>query len=141
VEELAAQRIEDEEEFYRDFINDSTQLGYTQDELDRVDPGIGDEHRALDTERAIQEALATPILNRQMTNRERKSIESVPGSMRGLGQMHFIRSVIEHHRQGGDADQIEQAYQDLGAQDSLDGHSPAETRRKSYHFYDSDSEE
>jgi hypothetical protein len=27
--------------------------------------------------------------------------------------MHFIRSVIEHHRQGGDADELERGYHDL----------------------------
>lgn len=144
-EEVVAQQIEDDEEFYKDFINDSSQLGYTQDELDRADPDDDHEHRALDTERALQAAFATPILNRQMQNTPRSDNSSVPASVRGLGQMHFIRSVIEHHRQGGSADQIEKAYEELEAQATpatTDGDQASHSgqKRRSYHFDDSDSD-
>ena len=116
-DERLARDIEDEEELHKDFINDSSQLGYTQDEIDRVDVNQNDEHRALDAGRALQDAFATPTLNRQMLQ-ARSDASSLPSSLRGLGQMHFIRSVIEHHRQGGSADEIEQAYHDLKAQET-----------------------
>eukprot|EP00977_Amphora_coffeiformis_P009478 scaffold2192_cov170-Amphora_coffeaeformis.AAC.12 len=120
-EELARDIAEEEEEFHKDFINDSTQLGYaTQDALDRLDSLEEDEHRAFDAEQALKSAYATPVLNRQMRQprgaRWSDVNENLPASLRGVGQMHFIRSVIEHHRQGGDADQIEQAYKELEMQ-------------------------
>lgn len=117
-EALVRDIAEDEEEFHKDFINDSTQLGYaTQDDLDRLDPQGEDGHRAFDAQQARKTVFATPVLNRQMAqtrgNRWSDVNETAPASLRGLGQMHFIRSVLEHHREGGDADQIEQAYREL----------------------------
>lgn len=145
-DERLAREIEEEEEFHKDFINDSTQLGYTQDELDRIDPDRDDEHRVLDAERAMKDTFATPVLNRQM-GRARKGrlsdASSVPSEVRGLGQMHFIRSVIEHHRQGGDADAIEQAYHEAEAQATqVDDtrSSPPSKRRRNVFADDSDSE-
>ena len=46
-----------------------------------------------------------------------------------LGKMHFVRSVLEHHKNGGDADEIERAYQQLEKEaaenDSDEGDSAA----------------
>jgi len=150
-EELARDIAEEEEEFHKDFINDSTQLGYaTQDDLDR----LGEvEQRAFDTELALKNAYATPVLNRQMRQprgaRWSDVNETLPASLRGVGQMHFIRSVIEHHRQGGDADQIEQAYKEIEMQATpadeqqlrrVAKAAAASNRRKTSHFPESDSE-
>jgi hypothetical protein len=99
--------IEEEEEFNKDFVNDSTQLGYTQDELTRVDPNACHDdtaHRAVDSERERMRQFATPVLNRRMkanTKSEWSATQSsAAGSEKGLGNMHFISSVIENHRQG-----------------------------------------
>jgi hypothetical protein len=118
-DDLAA--IEEEEEFARGFINDSSQLGYTQDELERVDPEACHDdtiHRAVDVERERKRQFATPVLNRRMkanTNKSEWSAtqSSTAGSEKGLGNMHFIRSVLEHHRQGGEAEDIENVYHEL----------------------------
>ena len=119
---------EDEEEFARDFINDSSQLGFTLDELDRADLDTDihgySTHRALDLEREREGQFATPALNRQMLNRQSNSpwsatSGSVLDSGRGLGKMHFIRSVLEHHRNGGRAEEIEEFYQQLEKGESV----------------------
>ena len=125
-EEEEAQRIE-EEEFNSSFINDSSQLGYTQDALDRVDLHEDVDasiHRELDAQDARNQQFATPILNRRMVanstsgNSQSDSCpwteSPVSDSQRGLGGMHFIRSVLEHHRNGGNADDIEQMYHKIG---------------------------
>jgi hypothetical protein len=134
--------IEEEEEFHRSFINDSTQLGYTPDPLDKVDPHAADDavYRELDFERAKEHALSTPILNRRMRRRTASGDVqlSAPDTAQGLGSMHFIRryvlftffygvtqsqirthsvyllySVIEFHRNGGDAEELEEAYNQI----------------------------
>ena len=95
-----------------------------------MDPDRDDEHRALDSEREMKGMFATPMLNRQMLrggDGRLSDASSVPSAMRGLGQMHFIRSVIEHHRQGGDdqagdfldflsSDQVRAAFDEAGFQ-------------------------
>lgn len=113
-EEKEMQAIEEEEEELAEgFINDSSQLGYTQDELDFVDPGDdGMVQRALDNERERMRQFATPMMNRLMM-RQSDTPASAPDSDKGLGRMHFIRSVLEHHRQGGRAEDIEEVYQQL----------------------------
>jgi hypothetical protein len=55
---------------------------------------------------------ATPMMNRLMM-RQSDTPASAPDSDKGLGRMHFIRSVLEHHRQGGRAEDIEEVYQQL----------------------------
>lgn len=106
---------EEEEEFAKSFINDSSQLGCTQDELDaRADVAT---HRALDVERERMRQFATPVLNQRTREAVYSEGSDTPASgsdsMRGLGKMHFIRSVLEHHRQGGRAEDIETFYQQL----------------------------
>jgi hypothetical protein len=128
-EEAEARRIEDEEGLSQDsFINDNVDLTqhFSQDELGEVDPDAADgqvdySHRALDAQRALQNQFSTPLFNRRMRGQGHEE-SSVPSSQRGLGQMHFIRSVLEHHRQGGDAEEIEQLYHQL---EQEDGASPA----------------
>jgi hypothetical protein len=103
---------EDEAELAEGFINDSSQLGYTQDELD-IDPlDDGVTHRALDNERERMRQFSTPMMNRLMM-RQSDTPASAPDSDKGLGRMHFIRSVLEHHRRGGRAEEIEELYQQL----------------------------
>jgi len=113
---------EEEEELANGFINDSSQLGFSQDDLDRADPDTdahGNEtHRAFDLERERKRQFATPALNRRILDQQENSqwseaSASVPDSDRGLGKMHFIRSVLDHHRNGGRAEEIEQFYQQL----------------------------
>lgn len=118
-------RIDMEEAmFAKGFINDSSQLGYTQDELDRLD--LDDtNHRALDAAREAANLFATPMLNRRML----KSGESSGrGSDQGLGKMNFIRSVLEHVRQGGDVDDIENFYQEAVGEDDDDDEDETEVR-------------
>ena len=96
------------------FINDSSQLDFTQDILDTLEcdksqvsnsSGTLALHRRMMKEQ--NETFATPILAR---NRNRSTQLSLPSSEKNLGKMHFIRSVIEHHRQGGNANEIESEY-------------------------------
>ena len=133
-EEDEARRIEEEEAFHDDFINDSSQLGYTQDDLDRL--GLSENvetpiesgaiHRRVDAMKERMNQFATPIFNRRMLKHGRGRQNATPGSIsnewdqptphsapssqKGLGNMHFIRSVLEHHRNGGEADAIEEMY-------------------------------
>jgi hypothetical protein len=151
-EEDEARRIEEEEAFYKDFINDSSQLGApTQpDALDRL--GLSENaptpcldetgaiHRRVDAMREKANQFATPVFNRRMRKHARgrendthldtsqqwdePTPASEPSSSKGLGNMHFIRSVLEHHRNGGEADDIEDMYHTV-AQDA----SPLEEER------------
>jgi len=102
--------IEDEEADLSNFINDTSQLGFSQDHLGRIEGE--DCHLAVDHMKAKAEQFATPMLNRQMKRPESPS-PAQPDSARGLGKMHFIRSVLEHHKQGGRAEEIEQLYHEL----------------------------
>ena len=96
------------------FINDATELTQhlSQDHLASVDPDACEEtsfrHRALDAQRAIAQQYMTPLLNRRMTRPHDSAFSS--SSQKGLGNMHFVRSVLEHHRQGGTAEDIEACY-------------------------------
>jgi PHD-finger len=90
-------------------------------------------HRTLDMDRERRLAFATPALTRRQhrRNRLRSNRESLatlsssattatpasaPSSIKGLGRMHFVRSVLEHHRRGGDADDVEALYRNLERQ-------------------------
>jgi hypothetical protein len=109
-------RLDQEEAiFAQGFINDSSQLGYTQDELDLLDPDSKiSNHRELDSARERANIFATPLLNRRMMKSSDTSGRRSSQSEQGLGKMHFIRSVLEHLRQGGDANDIEDFYQQVG---------------------------
>ncbi len=92
------------------FINDSSQLGYTQG----FSPSQGhlDLHnwQQIDADQFREDSFSTPIFNR----RQRQTFsQNLPSSEKGIGKMHFIRSVIDHHRQGGDVNDIEKEYQSL----------------------------
>lgn len=107
------------------FINDSSQLGFTQDDLDRLvcsdsvqkssDEGGASLYRQVDMMHVHEDAFATPLLKRR--NPEHTQM-SIPSSDRNLGKMSFIRSVIEHHREGGDADELEQGYHEIMKQNA-----------------------
>jgi PHD-finger len=118
-EERNALEIEEEEKEFSSFINDSSQLGLTQDELDRVEPSERNNslHRALDIEHERKHQFDTPRLNRLICNADRSPYlgtqSSGPESIRDLGKMHFIRSVLVHHRNGGSAEDIENFYRDM----------------------------
>jgi hypothetical protein len=93
------------------FIDDSTQLLYSQYPLSApesaISPGCDDGdvmlHRRVNNELEKSKLFATPILNRRM----RRSPGCSGESLAGLGNMCFIRSVIEHYRQGGGMTQVE----------------------------------
>lgn len=133
-EEDEARRIE-EEEALNGFINDSSQMGsMTQDDLGRLGLSENSEtpvesgavHRRVDVMRERQNQFKTPVFNRRMlkhargrdtTNQpstsqawDQPTPASEPSSQKGLGNMHFIRSVLEHHRNGGEADDIEEMF-------------------------------
>jgi hypothetical protein len=126
-EEDAIKQIE-EDESNSSFINDSSQLGYTQDDLDQlnadevvrevnVNPDDSLLHRQLNHQRSVEEQFKTPVFNRRMM---RQSLsQNAPLSQRGLGNMNFIKSVLEHHRQGGDSNDIEDEYHRLAGSNSL----------------------
>jgi hypothetical protein len=102
------------------FINDSTQLRYTPDTLDQVDPGVNDNmlNQKLDNKREHVLQFATPMLNHRMRQRKENSQwsstpQSAPDSEKGLGNMHFICIVLEHHRNGGSAEDIEELYKQV----------------------------
>ena len=89
-EEADALAMEEEEvELANSFINDSSQLGYTQDALDRADSDDGDDrhgtssHRALDLEREQRREFATPALHRRVRERhENNNNNNVSGRKR-----------------------------------------------------------
>ena len=114
-ETAQVEAMEEQELLESSFINDSSQLGFSPDSLDRVLPDDGANHQALDNERARAAQFSTPLLNRRMRGAGNRDswLESAPDSASGLGNMHFLRSVIEHHKQGGGAEEIEQAYNHL----------------------------
>ena len=150
-EEDEARRIEEEEAFYDEFINDSSQLGrLTQDELDRL--GLGEHaesqdrsgaiHRQVDVMRERMHQFATPIFNRRMRKHGRGRIDdstrastaqswdeptpaSEPSSQKGFGNMHFVRSVLEHCRNGGAAEDIEEMYNMVARESSPFAEDPA----------------
>ena len=127
-EEAALKQIEDEEMSHDSFINDTSQLGYSQDELDHVNAdaevelcdGGDDVHRQFNHQVDIDNQWKTPVLNRRMREEEptSESQEYTQSSdQKGLGRMNFIRSVLEHHRAGGDADALEDEYHRLAEND------------------------
>ena len=134
-EEEEVRRIEEEEADSQDsFINDNDVLSqhFSQDNLGEIDPdaaaitdgrhfdevrggaaaGELNSHRALDALRERENRFKTPNFNRRMM-RPFSDSSTTPSSAGGLGNMNFIRSVLEHHRRGGDCDQIEAEYQRL----------------------------
>ena len=133
LEERQVRAIEEEEdELAGDFINDTSQLGFSPDNLDSLpseqSQGFIDTtattHRVLDMEREKALQFATPVLNRRMVQHRDTDegsydscgppdLPTAPDSTRGLGNMNFVRSVLEHHRKGGSTDEIEAFYQEL----------------------------
>jgi len=127
--------LEAEEHSQSSFINDSSQLGYTQDDLGRLedtsatpvaaslsqyhDHNDDTVHRRLDNDRARQHQFATPLLNRKMT-RHSLTPADAPSSEKGLGNMHFVRSVLEHHKNGGDVNDIEREFHRLQREVEVD---------------------
>ncbi len=92
--------------FSDSFINDSSQLGYTQDDLDRVnadavaddcDHGESYHHRQINHQQEMSDFWKTPVFNRRMLKTTNESQDSEP-SQKGLGNMNFIRSVLDHYR-------------------------------------------
>jgi hypothetical protein len=102
-------RLKEEEEFAKGFINDSSQLGYTQDELELVDPKAYHDdtvYRGVDIVRKRKRQFETPVLNRCMEVNTNKSEwlatqSSTVGSEKGLSNFYLICSVFELHCQGG----------------------------------------
>ncbi len=90
------------------FINDSSQLGISQDQDLSQDQNITS-HRQVDALNVEQSLYSTPMLRRknQLTQ------SCIPSSEKALGKMNFIKSVLEHHRKGGDSNDIEREYNRL----------------------------
>ena len=121
--ETLLRQVDEDELSHDSFINDSTHLTqhFSQDILAGVDPDVSIDidfqHRALDAERDRENQFKTPVLNRQMKRIDDSQLSST-SSQRGLGNMHFIRSVLEHHRQGGRAEEIEGLYHKVAQEES-----------------------
>eukprot|EP00986_Skeletonema_menzelii_P018968 scaffold27039_cov150-Skeletonema_menzelii.AAC.1 len=121
---------EDDDDMSNDgFINDTSQLGYSQDDLDRLNESVEDcdleesdvLHRQLNHQQSVNNQFKTPVFNRRMQlSTSEQSQTSLPPSQRGLGNMNFIRSVIDHCRKGGDSDEIEAEYHRLVGESSQD---------------------
>lgn len=113
----ALEAIEGEEADISGFINDSSQLGYSPDALDEAEPtSRGDAvHQAVDNERLRAHQFATPLLNRRMQDAKSQDSwnKNAPDSATGLGNMHFIQSVIQRHEEGRRAEDIERLYNDM----------------------------
>ena len=121
-EEESISRIEHEEGLSNDsFINDTSQLGHSsQDSLEKADAKLaeGVMHRELDTKKNLEGLISTPILNRRMKKKKKEIEWDTPSpmtprsreSLKGLGNMHFVRSVIEHHKKGGESTELEKEY-------------------------------
>ena len=89
------------------FINDSSQLGYTQDDLDRVnadshtdecDLGETYHYRQINHQKDMSDFWKTPVFNRRMLKAATSESQDSEPSQKGLGNMNFIRSVLDHHR-------------------------------------------
>jgi len=122
-----ARVIEFAEEEHDSFINDSSQLGSFRDSLDRFDNtsilsstrkdgfnAVSIYHQ-LDFEEMRANEFSTPVLNRRILHKNQSwssglSTSNLESSTKGLGSMHFIRSVINHHKCGGDADGLESEF-------------------------------
>ena len=148
-EDSEIKAIEDEEISHDSFINDTSQLGHTQDALDLVENGDANEpvsplhhdlncallHRNIDNEKEHQEIFATPVLNRRIKHKmSQNTPPSASFSQKGLGKMHFIKSVIEHHKAGGDAKAIEDFYNNIEQEskdnDVIEGRIETETTQR-----------
>eukprot|EP00934_Nitzschia_sp_Nitz4_P000231 Nitzschia sp. Nitz4//scaffold226_size53432//45759//49904//NITZ4_006708-RA/size53432-processed-gene-0.27-mRNA-1//1//CDS//3329542772//231//frame0 len=144
-EEDEIRRLEADELSHDSFINDATELTqhFSQDNLAGIDPDADEYaeglHRALDAQHAREDQFRTPRLNRRMKNPESSQLTS--SSQKGLGNMHFIRSVLEHHRQGGQAEDIEAVYNELeGSAVCEQGSPPLPPERLVIQYLSSDSE-
>ncbi len=91
------------------FINDSSQLGYSQSQYSSLEEEIGTSHRQVDTLNRQEDIFSTPILK----TRHQQTQSSLPSSEKVIGKMPFIRSVMEHCKRGGDPNDIERGYNDL----------------------------
>ena len=121
-DEMALRRMQDEDRLLSQdsFINNNPHLTQASpDALQRLEDQHMHHHRALDAQERVEDQWKTPTLNRlrKISNGrggvgwdEVPTPASAPSSQKGLGKMHFIRSVIDHHRQGGAAEDIEAFY-------------------------------
>ena len=129
-DELALRRMQDEDRLLSQdsFINNNPHLTQASpDALQRLEDQHA--HRALDAQERVEDQWKTPTLNRLRKKSpsngrvgwdEVPTPASAPSSQKGLGKMHFIRSVIDHHRQGGEAEDIEAFYHQV-AQEQHEG--------------------
>merc|ERR1712238_572920 len=85
-------------------------------------------HRALDARREYDNQFKTPNFNRRMIRQQQPGSSSsdtnASSSQRGLGNMNFVRSILEHHRQGGDCDQIESYYNGMDVAEGEERRTP-----------------
>ena len=112
-EERLCRQMEIDDALSQDsFINDSEHLTQhsSQDDLDAADP-LARHHRSFDAQRERDNLFATPLLHRRRRSSDERL--SLPTSERGLGQMHFVRSLMAHVRDGGDVNEVEATYQRL----------------------------
>jgi len=120
--------LEEEESTNDSFINDSTQLtqDFSDDELGNADPDASHDvdfhHRHLHAQFDRKNQFKTPVLNRRAMGGRGVDL-SETSSQEGLGNMHFVRSVLQHHQQGGNAQEIEAYFRDLQAREQSPGES------------------
>ena len=161
-EERLVQDIEEDEYENDSFINDSSQLGSFRESLDVIDGSMSSQHtpitpriasegpsmyRQIDNDDGRSNQFRTPVFNRQNKSGMNSFLSDSLGSpspnndgaLKGLGNMNFIRSVIHHHKEGGNAEELEKEYkkiQELGddykftQSDQLDNSDTANTPLK-----------
>lgn len=101
----------EEEPSQDSFINDSSQLGYSQGASLTQDHALAS-HWQMDAQQEREESFSTPIFNRRQQQQD-LSQANLSSAEKGIGKMHFIKSVVDHIRQGGDVNDIEKGYQSI----------------------------
>jgi len=123
-----------------DFINDGdVSVDRGLDSLDSADPHA--QYRKVDI---MEESgrFTTPRLRRRRRTSEGSQLSGgwSATSVDGLGDMHFIKSVIDHHNRGGEARELEEAYH-YEEEDSEAEEAAAEEERAAAYQLEEEEEE
>ncbi len=65
---------------------------------DDYDNGESYHHRQINHQKDLNDFWKTPVFNRRMLNATTNESQDSESSQKGLGNMNFIRSVLDYHR-------------------------------------------
>ncbi len=65
---------------------------------DDCDLGESKNHRQINHQQEMSDFWKTPVFNRRMLKATKSESQDSEPSQKGIGNMNFIRSVLEHHR-------------------------------------------